>query len=59
MTFSDVWTHLQQNWHKYGILYLVLKDIKGTYTWITKLKSYQDNLSWLWNKIKKFFAKIF
>lgn len=55
MTTQDVVVHVQQNWHKYGILYLVLKDIKGAYTWMARLKSVQETLSWVWKKIKSIF----
>lgn len=55
---SAVITHIQNNWHKYGIAYLVLKDLKDTYSTISSIKSVQETASWVWSKITGLFKKL-
>jgi hypothetical protein len=53
----EVGTHLQNNWHKYAVVFLILKDL---YKFVSTLEVVQEAgpaLSWLWAKIKKPFGK--
>ncbi len=57
MTFHDVLIHLQNNWHKYGVLFLLLKEFKRTLEFIFRLKDLKDNLTWLRDKIASIFKR--
>lgn len=52
MTFVDVLIHLRDNWHKYGILFLVIKELRGVYKFIANIKAVSETFGWL-NKIIK------
>ena len=53
VNLTDIWQHIQLNWHKYGIAFLVLNHL------IEKMRSVKDNASWVWEKIKWPFKKIY
>lgn len=53
----EVWVHLQNNWHKYGVVFLLLKEAKDIYKFISGLKSIQETFSWLWSKLTGLFKK--
>ena len=57
MDFRAVWVHLQNNWHKYGVLFLLLKEFKRTLEFIFKLKDLKENLLWLRDKIASIFKR--
>ena len=51
MTFHDILIHLRDNWHKYGIAFLVINHI------IEKIRTFQDNSSWVRKKIRHWIKK--
>jgi hypothetical protein len=58
MTFHDVVVHLKENWHKYGILYLVLRDVKSiVYVW-EKVVSFKDMVATWFYALKKWIQMI-
>lgn len=57
MTFHDVLIHLQNNWHKYGVVYLLFREFKETLILIFRLKDLKENLTWLRDKIASIFKR--
>lgn len=43
----EVWLHLQNNWHKWGVFFLLLKEAKDVYKFVVELKSIQETFTWL------------
>lgn len=47
----EVWTHLQNNWHKWGVFFLLLKEAKSIYKFFEELKSLQEMVIWVKEKL--------
>lgn len=55
--FHQLLTHLANNWHKYGILLLLIKEFRVLFHILDKWKNVQETLSWGCGKIKVLFSK--
>jgi len=51
--------HVADNWHKYGIAFLVLKELNDIFQFISKLKGIQETFKWAWSKITCLYRSIF
>ena len=63
MNFHDLWTAFKTDWHKIGILFLVLKELKvffhvwNSLTKTARALSTKEGRAALWQKIRHPFTK--
>lgn len=55
MNFHGVPTHLKDNWHKYGVIILIIKEFRIIYHITEKIKNFKE--SWIYTKISGLFQK--
>jgi len=49
--------HVADNWHKYGILFLVLREFNDIFKFLSKIKGMQETFKWAWGKVVCLFKK--
>lgn len=48
----EVGQHLANNWHKYAVVFLILKDIYNAVSALETVQEAGSTLKWVWGKIK-------
>jgi hypothetical protein len=57
MDLHAILVHLHNNWHKYGVAYLLFKDFRDALRLIFRLRDLKENLTWLRDKIASIFKR--
>ena len=57
MIFHIIWIHLSNNWHKYGVIFLLFREFRIVFHLIEWARDTRDNMQWIWQQLMRVVRK--